>query len=208
MLPLRHRDPNRAALPHKQTWLPREERLCSHCDTEIQTELHFLTSRPGCPGRRGCAPTATQRSCTSSQADLAARGGEAVLPLRHRDPNRAALPHKQTWLPGEERLCSHCDTEIQTELHFLTSRPGCPGRRGCAPTATQRSKQSCTSSQSVTNTNKLDNISSPNSKNNSQTSKTSQTQINFKPSWEKKCAAKTWPISSHLPQPEGQRDAL
>ena len=28
----------------RQTWLPREERLCSHCDTEeIETELHFLT---------------------------------------------------------------------------------------------------------------------------------------------------------------------
>ena len=28
---------------HRQTWLPREERLCSHCDKqEIETELHFL----------------------------------------------------------------------------------------------------------------------------------------------------------------------
>ena len=29
---------------HRQTWLPREERLCCHCDEEaVETELHFLT---------------------------------------------------------------------------------------------------------------------------------------------------------------------
>ena len=28
---------------HRQTWLPREERLCSHCDQGgVETELHFL----------------------------------------------------------------------------------------------------------------------------------------------------------------------
>lgn len=28
----------------KQSWLPREERLCSHCDQgTVETELHFLT---------------------------------------------------------------------------------------------------------------------------------------------------------------------
>ena len=29
---------------HRQTWLPREERLCCHCDDgAVETELHFLT---------------------------------------------------------------------------------------------------------------------------------------------------------------------
>ena len=29
---------------HRQTWLPREERLCSYCDqATVETELHFLT---------------------------------------------------------------------------------------------------------------------------------------------------------------------
>jgi len=29
---------------HRQTWLPREERLCSHCSLgTVETELHFLT---------------------------------------------------------------------------------------------------------------------------------------------------------------------
>lgn len=30
---------------HRQTWLPREERLCTHCtQQEVETELHFLTT--------------------------------------------------------------------------------------------------------------------------------------------------------------------
>ena len=30
---------------HRQTWLPREDRLCSHCThNQLETELHFLTS--------------------------------------------------------------------------------------------------------------------------------------------------------------------
>ncbi len=29
--------------------------------------------------------------------------------------------HRQTWLPPEQRLCSHCDlNQMETELHFLT----------------------------------------------------------------------------------------
>ncbi|MGH0192630.1 UNVERIFIED_CONTAM: hypothetical protein FKN15_020198 [Acipenser sinensis] len=29
---------------HRQTWLPKEERLCGHCETgEVETEMHFLT---------------------------------------------------------------------------------------------------------------------------------------------------------------------
>ncbi len=29
--------------------------------------------------------------------------------------------HRQTWLPPEQRLCSHCDlNQTETELHFLT----------------------------------------------------------------------------------------
>ena len=29
---------------HRQTWLPRKERLCSYCDQgTVETELHFLT---------------------------------------------------------------------------------------------------------------------------------------------------------------------
>ena len=29
---------------HRETWLPREERLCSYCDQgAVETELHFLT---------------------------------------------------------------------------------------------------------------------------------------------------------------------
>ena len=32
---------------HRQTWLPREERLCPHCtQNEVETELHFLTACP------------------------------------------------------------------------------------------------------------------------------------------------------------------
>ena len=32
---------------HRQTWLPREERLCSHCSLgSVETELHFLTECP------------------------------------------------------------------------------------------------------------------------------------------------------------------
>ena len=32
---------------HRQTWLPREERLCIHCtQSEVETELHFLTTCP------------------------------------------------------------------------------------------------------------------------------------------------------------------
>ncbi len=32
--------------------------------------------------------------------------------------------HRQTWLPPEQRLCSHCDlNQIETELHFLTECP-------------------------------------------------------------------------------------
>ncbi|MGH0192693.1 UNVERIFIED_CONTAM: hypothetical protein FKN15_021413 [Acipenser sinensis] len=28
---------------HRQTWLPKEERLCGHCETgEVETEMHFL----------------------------------------------------------------------------------------------------------------------------------------------------------------------
>ncbi|KAE8297668.1 hypothetical protein D5F01_LYC04306 [Larimichthys crocea] len=30
---------------HRQTWLPREDRLCTHCTQgEVETELHFLTT--------------------------------------------------------------------------------------------------------------------------------------------------------------------
>ena len=30
---------------HRQTWLPREDRLCSHCGQGVvETELHFLTA--------------------------------------------------------------------------------------------------------------------------------------------------------------------
>ena len=30
---------------HRQTWLPREERLCSYCNQgTVETELHFLTA--------------------------------------------------------------------------------------------------------------------------------------------------------------------
>ncbi len=29
--------------------------------------------------------------------------------------------HRKTWLPPEQRLCSHCDlNQLETELHFLT----------------------------------------------------------------------------------------
>ena len=29
--------------------------------------------------------------------------------------------HRKTWLPPEQRLCSHCDlNQMETELHFLT----------------------------------------------------------------------------------------
>ena len=29
----------------RQTWLPREDRLCAHCpQNEVETEMHFLTS--------------------------------------------------------------------------------------------------------------------------------------------------------------------
>ncbi len=32
---------------HRQTWLPREDRLCPHCTgNEVETELHFLTCCP------------------------------------------------------------------------------------------------------------------------------------------------------------------
>ncbi len=32
---------------HRQTWLPKEDRLCPHCTgNEVETELHFLTSCP------------------------------------------------------------------------------------------------------------------------------------------------------------------
>ena len=32
---------------HRQTWLPKEDRLCPHCTQhEVETELHFLTTCP------------------------------------------------------------------------------------------------------------------------------------------------------------------
>ena len=32
---------------HRQTWIPREDRLCTHCtQNEVETELHFLTTCP------------------------------------------------------------------------------------------------------------------------------------------------------------------
>ncbi len=40
---------------------------------------------------------------------------------RERERERETGRHRQTWLPPEQRLCSHCDlNQMETELHFLT----------------------------------------------------------------------------------------
>ncbi len=47
MYRLSHRNLTIETDRHRQTWLPKEDRLCPHCTgNEVETELHFLTSCP------------------------------------------------------------------------------------------------------------------------------------------------------------------
>ncbi len=47
--------------------------------------------------------------------------------------------HRQTWLPPEQRLCSHCDlNQMETELHFLTECSKYTDIRQCSTTKLQQ----------------------------------------------------------------------